>query len=164
MVLYNADTQKMGDKNYRDFIRVDSDTFFGRCLEDGHIYSIDIFDNSGTIKATIESVQAQNIPILEGNSMIVSQKGETYRIYNKNGELVTNERYLSAKLEGNFVIVQNLDGEYGIMDQSGKMRVPFGEVADGERYGGKEWEAIYAIDDALCIVTRDGEGSIVSIL
>lgn len=164
LVLYNADTQKMGDKNYRDFIRVDSDTFFGRCLEDGHIYSIDIFDNSGTIKATIESVQAQNIPILEGNTMIVSQKGETYRIYNKNGELVTNERYLSAKLEGNFVIVQNLDGEYGIMDQSGKMRVPFGEVADGERYGGKEWEAIYAIDDALCIVTRDGEGSIVSIL
>src|SRR5699024_5964861 len=56
LVLYNADTQKMGDKNYRDFIRVDSDTFFGRCLEDGHIYSIDIFDNSGTIKATIESV------------------------------------------------------------------------------------------------------------
>ena len=163
-VLYNVDTKEVGDENYLDFIRVDQDTFFGQSLEDGHIYKIDIFDNSGTIKATIESVQAQNIPILEGNSMIVSQKGETYRIYNKNGELVTNERYLSAKLEGNFVIVQNLDGEYGIMDQSGKMRVPFGEVADGERYGGKEWEAIYAIDDALCIVTRDGEGSIVSIL
>ncbi len=93
----------------------------------------------------------------------MSQKGETYRIYNKDGDLLTDERYLSAELVGNFAIVQNLDGEYGILDESGKMRVPFGEIKDGNRYEGREWTAIYAVEDSLCIVTRDGEGSIVSV-
>ena len=81
----------------------------------------------------------------------MSQKGETYRIYNKDGDLLTDERYLSAELVGNFAIVQNLDGEYGILDESGKMRVPFGEIKDGNRYEGREWTAIYAVEDSLCI-------------
>lgn len=162
-VLYNVDTQEVSDENYLDFIRVDKDTFFGRRLENGHVYRIDIFDNTGKIKESIESIQAQNIPILEGNAMVLSQKGETYRIYNKDGDLLTDERYLSAELVGNFAIVQNLDGEYGILDDSGKMRVPFGEIKDGNRYEGREWTAIYAVEDSLCIVTRDGEGSIVSV-
>ena len=161
-VLYNSDTREMGDENYLDFIRVDKDTFFGRCLENGHVYRIDIFDNTGKIKASIESIQAQTIPILEGNSMVLSQKGETYRIYNKDGELLTDERYLSAELVGDFVIVENLDGEYGILDASGEMRVPFGEIKDGDSYGGREWEEIYNVENSLCIVTRDGEGSTVS--
>ena len=93
----------------------------------------------------------------------MSQKGETYRIYNKDGELLTDERYLSAELVGDFVIVENLDGEYGILDASGEMRVPFGEIKDGDSYGGREWEEIYNVENSLCIVTRDGEGSTVSV-
>ena len=33
-----------------------------------------------------------------------------------------------------------------ILDESGKMRVPFGEIKDGNRYEGREWTAIYAVE------------------
>lgn len=164
LVLYNIDTQEFTGENYNQFVNIDEENFFGIHLDtDTHVYTIDIFNINGEITASLESVQAQNIPALEGNSMIICQAGNTYRIYDKNGETLTDERYLSAELTDGFAIVENLDGEYGIVDKKGKMRIPFGEIEKGKRYKGKEWEDIYEINDLLYLVVRDGEGCTISV-
>lgn len=130
------------------------------CLNPGHTYRIDIIDADGDITSSVECEQGlMDVPVLEGNTMILSRKGETYRIYNEDGKAVTDERYLSAELIGEYVVVSNLDGEYGIMDQKGQMRVPYGRVGDQRSIYGTRWKDIYTIDDMLCIVIYQGEGS-----
>ena len=130
------------------------------CLNPGHTYRIDIIDADGNITSSVKCEQGlMDVPVLGGNTMILSRKGETYRIYNEDGKAVTDELYLSAELIGEYVVVSNLDGEYGIMDQKGQRRVPYGRVGDQRSIYGTRWKDIYTIDDMLCIVIYQGEGS-----
>lgn len=160
LVLCNLATHEILENNYLNIVYTEDGTIFASYLDTGtHEYRIDIIDSKGKIKSSIECEQNQNIPILQGNDMILSQTGETYRIYNENGMPVTDERYLSAELIGQYVIVSDLNGEYGIMDCNGEMRVPFGKVEDGRSIEGSKWEELYTIDDKLYIVLRQGDGS-----
>lgn len=155
-VFYNLDTKEIGKNNYNEFIYASDETIFAQYIDtDSHTYRIDIMDIYGNIESSIESIQAQNIPILEGNEMILSQTGETYRIYNKEGNQVTEDRYLSAELDGNVAIIQNLNGEYGLLGNTGDMLIEFGNMGD-ESYNGQEWKDTYSFDDTFCIVTENG--------
>ena len=158
-VFFNLDTQEISENNYIKFIYADEGTVFAQYIDAyKHIYRIDILDINGNIKTSIESVQAQNKPIFEGNQMILSQSGETYRLYNKEGEQITENRYLTAELVGNVAMVQNLDGEYGLMDKSGNMLIEFGDMTDNS-YNGMDWKDTYSFNDTFCIVTVSSSGS-----
>lgn len=161
--IFTLDTQSISEKVYGQIVKVDEETILANVLyasmssiED--VDEIDVFNTNGQLEKTIE----MGGRIVD--TVIVSTSGKASRIYDKQGNQLTDERYLSVDMAARgFLIVQNLDGEYGIMDdKTGEMRIPFGGLDDEKSYGGKEWKNIYSFDDTLCIVTETGSGSMVS--
>lgn len=65
---------------------------------------------------------------------------------------------MTAELVGNVAMVQNLDGEYGLMDKSGNMLIEFGDMTDNS-YNGMDWKDTYSFNDTFCIVTVSSSGS-----
>lgn len=161
--IFTLDTQSISEKVYGQIVKVDEETILANVLFASmssieNVNEIDVFNTNGELEKTIE----MGGRIVD--TVIVSTSGKTSRIYDKQGNKLTDERYLSVDMAAKgFLIVQNLDGEYGIMDdKTGEMRIPFGGLDDEKSYGGKEWKNIYSFDDTLCIVTETGSGSMVS--
>lgn len=119
--------------------------------------NVDVYDSEGQLENTIK-LGAESAKIENGNSLIAAKYGETYRMYDKTGKEVSDERYLSAEPIESFWILENLDGKYGLMDSSGEMRINFGEMGE-DSYNGSEWEETYVFDNIFCIVTEKSTGS-----
>ena len=122
--------------------------------EDGNV---DVYNMNGEIDETL-NLSAESILIADGSSLIIAEYGETYRIYDKDGIELSDERYLDIESIENYWMLQNLDGEYGLMDNVGNMRIQFGDMGD-ESYNGKDWENTYIFNDTFCIITENGQGS-----
>ena len=118
---------------------------------------VDVYDSNGKILQTLE-IDAELIELSSGNPFIVAKNGETYRVYNKEGKEITGDRYLEVEPLSDCLMLQNLDGEYGIMGSSGEMLIEFGAMGE-ESYNGYEWKDTYSFDDTFCIVTESSSDS-----
>ena len=122
---------------------------------------LDIYDEDGNVKSIELESGYSDIKWELDNPIIAVKYGETYRLYNSEGQRITEDRYLSCDFRDKYVIIQNLNGEYGLMDESGEMKVPFGQIAeDGECYLEEEIESISSVGDYLYILTDYFEGDI----
>lgn len=152
MYLYNLSTGTISEQPYHNIVRADDNTIIASRTDN----NIDIYNLNGEIERTLE-LGAESLMISENSTLIIVEYGNTYRIYNDEGNQISDERFLDAEFIEGFLMVQNLDGEYGLMDDNGDMRIPFGEMGN-ESYGGKEWDETYVFDDTFCIVTEDSNG------
>lgn len=151
--VYNLATGKTEDHGYKNIVRADETTILAS-TEGGNV---DVYNMGGELEESL-SLAAEGLRIVDGSSLIIAQYGETYRIYDKGGNPLSDERYLDVESVENYWMLQNLDGEYGLMDNTGNIRVQFGAMGK-ESYDGKEWKETYVFDDTFCIVTESGEGS-----
>lgn len=119
--------------------------------------TIDIYDKEGQIIQTLE-FEAESVEVHLDNPLITVRNGETYRIYDKEGKEISEERYLSVEPFSDCLMLQNLDGEYGLMGSSGDMLIEFGNMEE-ESYNGLKWKDTYSFDDTFCIVTESSSGS-----
>lgn len=164
--LFIRSTQSISEDQYEQIEKVDEETILAK--SEGGV--IDVFNMDGKLEKRIGiGLGADSVKLYRG--VIIVKTGNTYRLYDKEGNKLTDERYLSVDGAAThaginpsaFLVVQNLDGEYGIIDGTGEMRIPFGGL-DGEKsYGGRKWEAVYVSGDTMCIVTETRDGNMVSI-
>lgn len=150
---YNLATKTVSEQEYSEIVRADDNTILATRL-DG---DVDVYNMNGELEKTLD-LSAENLIIAKGSSIIVAQYGGTYRIYNKDGEELSDERYLGATPVENYWMIINLDGQYGLMDNTGSMCIEFGLIGENT-YEGKEWKNTYVFDDRFCIITENAEGS-----
>lgn len=151
--LYDLSTGEIREQGYDNIVRADEDTVLAS-RKDGNV---DVYNLNGDIEDTLE-INADGLIIVENSALIVAKYGETYRIYNKEGVEISDERYLSVESIDNFWVLQNLNGEYGLMDAKGEMCISFGQMGE-KSYNGLEWKNTYIFDDTFCIVTESSSGS-----
>lgn len=118
---------------------------------------IDVYDAEGQITQTLD-LEAESVEIHLDNPLIIAKNGETYRIYDQEGNDISGDRYLSAEPFADALMLQNLDGEYGLMGSSGEMLIEFGAMGE-ESYNGLKWKETYSFGDTFCIVTEGSSGS-----
>lgn len=153
--MYNVSTGKFSETAYKGIVSADDNTIIASRIDN----NADVYDSNGNLKMTIE-LDAESLIIGNNSSMIIAEYGDTYRIYNDKGNQVSDERFLDAEFDKGFLILQNLDGKYGLMDNEGNMRIPFGEMGENS-YNGKKWDETYVFGDTFCIVTENDDGSTV---
>ena len=95
---------------------------------------LDVYDLKGKLVRTLDISGYDNIDIR--NDILVAKYGESYRVYNKQGKEITGERYLEYDQVGQYLIVKNLDGEWGIINKKGDIVVDFGVMSDNYDYFG----------------------------
>lgn len=145
------------DKVYNKITGNSEAAFALNINSDAGTSSVDIYDSDGQIVKTVD-FDSNSVGIEMDNPLIKVKYGDTYRFYNSKGDEVSDERYLEAEPVHDYWMVQNLDGEYGLMDPDGKMCINFGQIGK-ESYQGKEWEDTYVFEDIFCIVTESSDGS-----
>lgn len=150
--LINIAQGSVTDKDYNQITGNEEAVFALYINHDTDTSIVDIYDLEGKIMKSVE-FDSNSVITEVGNPLIKVEYGNTCRLYDSAGEDVSGERYLNAEPVHNFWIVQNLEGEYGLMDPEGQMRINFGEIGD-ESYQGKEWEDTYVFEDTFCIVTE----------
>lgn len=154
--LYNMEKQECNEKKYLDISSLGNDRIYGR-TED----SIDIFNTDGNLINSFELAGYDNF--LQVGEMFVAQYGQTYRVYNENGEELTGERYLGYSdyyVGDKFVKVQDLSGQWGVLDKNGKEILPFGSVDDYSGYNGSDIISDSIIDDKWYILTEKFDGTL----
>lgn len=137
--LYNISTQTRSEEEYSSIIDFGEGIYAQR--EDG----VDLYGRDGNLIRTIEFEENDGIELSIYHSLIVVQYGDTYRVYNSEGKEVTEDRYLDFYSYQNHLLVQNLDGEYGMMNEQGEMVIPFGMIQENQdsdqmTYNGEIWE------------------------
>lgn len=151
--LYNLSTGQTGEEEYKEIIYADKNLVFA-VREDGNV---DVYDMNGEKGKTLD-LSAEHIIVNNNTALIVAKYGETYRIYDKDGNELSDNRYLDVEPIENYWLIQNLEGEYGLIGPGGEMVIPFGEVGE-ETYNGLEWKDVYSFNDTFCIVTESSSGS-----
>jgi hypothetical protein len=87
----------------------------------------------------------------------VVQYGETWRVYDEDGNDLMGERFQDVRFIGEFLELKNMDGECGVIDEKGNVVIPFGdlyEVDYDETYQGEEIKAMSAVAGKLYVVTE----------
>lgn len=154
--LYDMIEQKQNDIEYLQINEFDNNKIC--CAKEN---GLDIYSEDGSVKSIELEPGYSDIKWASDNSMFVIKYGETYRLYDAEGKQITEERYLSCDFEEKYVMVQNLNGEYGIIDVNGEMKVPFGEiVGDGGYYRDEEIKSLSSVGDYLYILTDYYEGEL----
>ncbi len=154
--LYNMETKERSEQEYLKVRSFGKDKIYGE-KEDG----IDVFDTEGNLISSFELSGCDKF--VQVGDMFYAQYGSTYRIYNEYGKDVTDERYLdvSGQHAGfKFVRVQNLSGQWGVLDKNGKEILPFGSVDDYSWYNGSEIISDSIVNDKWYILTEEVDGTL----
>ena len=155
--LYNMETQERSEQEYLKVRAFGKDKIYGEKAD-----GIDVFDTDGNLISSFELTGYDEF--WQVGDMFYAQYGSTYRLYNEYGEEVTGERYLdkSGQHAGfKFVRVQNLSGQWGILDKNGKEIIPFGSVSgDDSTYNGSEIITDSIVDDKWYILTEEFDGTL----
>ena len=95
--------------------------------------------------------------------IFVVQYGETYRIYNETGEEITGgDRYLdysASSVDGKYIRIQDLSGQWGVLDKNGKEIISFG-YTDEYSYNGLDIKNESIVNGKLQILTGDDYGTL----
>lgn len=156
--LYDVSKQEKYETQYTYMCEFDKDKIFCE-KEEG----VDIYDEDGNIRSLTFEEGYSNMLVYSDNAIIAIEYGETWRLYDSNGERITEDRYSDVDFEGEYVILKNLNGEYGIMDKSGKMIVPFGIITledDEYNYNDEEIERFDSVGNHLYIQTSPYEDTV----
>lgn len=174
--LVNPDKQTVSEQYYRQIVKADDDTVYAEAVDTD---TVDVYDKNGDFVNTFR-FDSTFFAIGENNSLIAELKsGPSGSIcfLNEEGEEViefTDEECINVAALDNFWILENDSREYALMDETGKIRIPYGKLGaedsstDGkviwtdieiESYNGEEIEDIYTDDDVFCIVTTDDDMS-----
>lgn len=109
------------------------------------------------------------ISIGDNNSLVASLTANI-EFFNDEGVAVLEQSDVCnlAPVENYWVLV-NTSGEYALMDETGKIRIPYGQLrgtsstewadVELESYNGEAIDAIYTFGDVFCIVTLNDSGS-----
>lgn len=112
------------------------------------------FDKDGTylyyqynlVTGEKEPIEKPEGKFLDWDSQVVTKKaGDFYQFYNLEGEEIIEGRYADYDTEDDVIYLENIDSQWGIIDYSGKVIIPFGELEerDGDYfYQGKEVEDV----------------------
>ena len=158
--LYDMISQEKNETKYIRMYYFDKDIIFcGK--EDG----ADIYDEDGNVKSLTFESGYSDMYVDSENALIAVNYGETCRIYDSEGNRVTEDRYLLCDFQGEYAILENLDGEFGIMYKDGEMVLPFGTITSEDpgydyEYNGEEIERFDTVGDHLYIQTSPYEGSV----
>ena len=150
------ETKERSEQEYLKVRSFGKDKIYGE-KEDG----IDVFDTEGNLISSFELSGCDKF--VQVGDMFYAQYGSTYRIYNEYGKDVTDERYLdvSGQHAGfKFVRVQNLSGQWGVLDKNGKEILPFGSVDDYSWYNGSEIISDSIVNDKWYILTEEVDGTL----
>lgn len=149
---YDLKEQKQIDTPYLAISEIANDEFLAK-REDG----IDIYDEDGNKIHSFELSAYESIQYEYDSSLIVVQYGETWRVYDEDGNDLMGERFQDVRFIGEFLELKNMDGECGVIDEKGNVVIPFGdlyEVDYDETYQGEEIKAMSAVAGKLYIVTE----------
>lgn len=95
---------------------------------------LDVYDLKGKLVRTLDISGYDSIDIR--NDILVAKYGESYRIYDKQGKEITGERYLEYDQVGQYLMVKNLEGKWGIINKNGDIVCDFGVMSDNYNYFG----------------------------
>lgn len=95
---------------------------------------LDVYDLKGKLVRTLDISGYDSIDIR--NDILVAKYGESYRVYDKQGKEITGERYLEYDQEGQYLMVKNLEGKWGIINKNGDIVCDFGVMSDNYNYFG----------------------------
>lgn len=152
--LYNLSTGEVSEAKYKNIVYADEDTILASTEDGGNV---DVYNMKGEIENTL-NLSAESISLQENSALIVAKYGETYRIYDKDGVELSDERYLDVEPIESYWMIQDLDGNYGLMGNSGDIVIEFGSMGE-ESYNGLGWKDVYSFDDTFCIVTESSSES-----
>lgn len=154
--IYNLETQERSDTTYEDIGWVGCDEIYGRTSD-----RIDIFDLDGNLVNSF-ALTGYDKCVCVGEIFVV-QYGETYRIYNETGEEITGgDRYLdysASSVDGKYIRIQDLSGQWGVLDKNGKEIIPFG-YTDEYSYNGLDIKNESIVNGKLQILTGDDYGTL----
>lgn len=152
--LINLSKREIGEKCY-DSIYQCGESVLAISKDAGQVVSIDIYSLEGQLENTIN---LNSESVTTGDGLIAAKYGGTYKIYDYTGREISDERYLSIDPEKGFLVIQNLNGEYGLMAPDGTMCIDFGNIGE-ESYNGLPWKQTYVFGDTFCIVTENSKGN-----
>lgn len=155
--LYNINTNEISDAYYTTITCSDEDEIYAVT----HEKTIDIYGNDGILDRSISFEDSDKIAIEDGSSLILAKYGNTFRIYDKDGMEISDERYLGGTWIEDYALLENMNGQYGLMDPKGKMVVPFGALDFEENdsslyYIGRKYSWESYIKDGYWYITTYG--------
>ncbi len=95
---------------------------------------LDVYDSKGKLVRTLDISGYDSIDIR--SDITVAKYGESYRVYDKQGKEITGERYLEYDQVGQYLMVKNLEGKWGIINKNGDIVCDFGVMSDNYNYFG----------------------------
>lgn len=124
--LYNVQTEEMIDTPYYAIHSFDHGKVCA--VREG---CVDIYNSSGKLEKTIQSKGETWIGYDQNSSVLVlPQNDASYNICTADGELVTDESYQFYYYLDGCLILQDEEGKWGLMDNKGNIRVPFGDIEE----------------------------------
>lgn len=94
---------------------------------------IDIYNETGNLEKTIQGGTDNWIGCDASSPYLVLPRTDNmYNICTSDGTLINNENYQFYWYVDGVLILQNQEGQYGIMDHEGILRVPFGDIVETE--------------------------------
>lgn len=163
--LVNPDRKTVSEQYYKQIIKANDSTIYALQVEND---AIDIYDENGEYLDTLE-FDSSFISIGDNNSLVASLTANI-EFFNDEGVAVLEQSDVCnlAPVENYWVLV-NTSGEYALMDETGKIRIPYGQLrgtsstewadVELESYNGEAIDAIYTFGDVFCIVTLNDSGS-----
>lgn len=158
---YDLKEQKQIDIPYLAISQIANDEFLAE-REDG----IDIYNEDGNEIHSFDLNNYESIQYEYDSSLIVVQYGETWRVYDEDGNDLMGERFQNARFIGEFLELKNMDGECGIIDEKGNVVIPFGELYEvdyDETYQGEEIKAMSDVAGKLYIVTEKSRDDLLNL-
>lgn len=164
--LVNPDQQTVSEKYYKKIVKADESTIYAISADSD---TVDIYDENGEYVDTLEI--GSSFIAVGNNNPLIATLSENYQFLNAEGEELQYEKFYNAEPLENFWIIVNDLGEFALMDEKGKIRIPYGELGgtssnewtdvEIESYNGEEIDGIYTFDDVFCIVTiNDNESNV----
>ena len=118
---------------------------------------LDIYNSKGKLSRTLDISGYDDIDIRE--DIIVAQYGDSYRVYDKKGKEITGERYLEYEPIGEYLILKNLDGEWGMINKKGDVIIGFGFMEENSYCGEIKYKE--DINGKVYLVTNEEDGELI---
>ena len=152
--LYNVQTEEMIDTPYYAIHSFDHGKVCA--VRDG---CVDIYNSSGKLEKTIQSNGETWIGYDQNSSVLVlPQNDDSYNICTADGELVTDESYQFYYYLDGCLILQDEEGKWGLMDNKGNIRVPFGDIEEINNSNNMSDMKYYSYkSEVMCSMSADEE-------
>lgn len=125
---------------------------------DGKAFAIDknsslyVIDSNGIVTNDYSHIEAFKTT----SNVAVSSNSGTYRLYNKKGNDIFNERFYSVDSTNEYLLVENLDGKYAFINGYGDIIFDFGTITDSTINGFTKSKEFFE-DDMYCAIVDKGE-------